>query len=184
MKRTLLLTTLLLTLLSIRSQELKLNTLGILFNSPDISYEHQIANNLGLEGSIGAKYGSYFIGAYDYQRVGAKLGLAVKHYFKPRLGNDRIYLGGYSRLLAYTSEADYFISESFGYTRTKLAIGFVFGWKWVHNNGFLVEYNCSLGRGLIDVVQLNDINQTILTEQDLSQLGIDFKMNLSFGWRF
>jgi len=78
--------------------ELKINPLGLLFNSPDIVGEYLVNEDIGVELGIGLAYGSStFDLGEDLKRSGFSSLAAGKYYFNPDDGCDKFYAGIYLR---------------------------------------------------------------------------------------
>ncbi|MBL7826520.1 MAG: DUF3575 domain-containing protein [Saprospiraceae bacterium] len=153
--------------------EVKINPLGLLFGSPDVSAEFRLSNSAGLEPFVGFTSKNWAGGDLKYTAVNA--GAAFKYYFNPQRGFDRFYAGAYTRFNNGTVR-DVISDSEGGYTR--LSLGFMIGQKWVSKKNVVFELGFGVGRAFIN--NLNDDDGTIA---DFT-FDLDLMGRLAIGYRF
>ena len=125
--------------------EVKINPLGLLFGSPDVSAEFRLNDNMGLEPFIGYTSRKFAAGAVRISAVNA--GGSFKYYFNPQKGFDRFYAGAYTRFNAGNAEETETGTQA-GYTRVSL--GFQIGQKWVSKQNVVFELAFGVGRAFVN----------------------------------
>ncbi len=161
--------------------ELKINPIGILFNSPDLGIEYVLTDDIGVEAIIGLDYGNATLGIADIERSGYKIRLAGKYYFSPQDGGDRFYAGLYLGPRSQTlSDSDDTDGVDFGYKISAFTAGAMVGFKWVSQRGILFEIGLGAGRAFGETIELNDTNNT----EEIPTFGLDFISRISVGYRF
>jgi hypothetical protein len=162
--------------------ELKINPLGLLFNSPDIVAEYLVNEDIGVELGIGLVYGSYGndIFQQDLTRSGFSLLVAAKYYFSPDDGCDKFYAGLYlrPRTISYNDDDNGGIDE--GFKRSAIGVGLITGYKWVGARRITFEIGVGLGRALGKKNTYNDNTSTY----DFPNFRFDGFGRLSVGYRF
>ena len=155
MKKLVLFFTLLSCFTSLKAQtEIKINPIGLLFKSPDISVEFAAKENVGIEPFIGISFFSLTTttnGIEDkFTSNGFSYGAHGKYYFGIDKGIDKfyagIYLGGGQSKFSNSSTG----TSASSFSRTRLGAGFELGYKWVMSNNFLFECGAGLGRKIIN----------------------------------
>lgn len=167
---------------SIAQIELKINPLGLLFNSPDIVGEYLVNEDIGVEVGIGLIYGSSsFDLGEDFTRSGFSFLAAGKYYFNPDDGCDKFYAGLYlrprTRSFKDNDESD---NIDYGYKQSAFGVGLMTGYKWVGARGITFEIGFGLGRAYAAKNTVNDEDSTY----EIPSLGIDGFGRLSVGYRF
>lgn len=164
--------------------EVKVNPLGALFQSPDVSVEYIMSDNFGLEGKVGytwRKTTSAFT-AGESKSNGFALAVLGKYYFNPDEGADRFYTGLYGkfRLSNSNNEGDFGFPD---YRNTALAVGIVGGFKWVGDNGILLDINLGLGRALLNNIEFTDGTVDPALEEVLKLGDFDGISTIALGYR-
>jgi len=184
MKKLLLITTLIIFSfpnLSAQYVEAKINPIGALFQSPDVSVEYIVNENIGVEGKIGYRWSNNdFLGEVS-RSTGFSFATLGKFYFKPEDDADRFYAGLYAKYARNTSSSN--IDVFSDYDQTRVAIGALGGFKWVANNGIVLDFNVGAGRALVNKYNFNanaDPNYIDLIEG----IDLDFIGTLALGYRF
>jgi len=104
--------------------DLKINPIGALFGSPDISADFVLSDKFSVEGGLGLNLGSFDIGGTEFKRSGFSVFAVGKHYFNPNKGADKFGVGVYSRFRNINSSTSTDgVSTDDDYTRTRLALG-------------------------------------------------------------
>lgn len=105
--------------------DIKVNPIGLLFNSPDFSGEYIVKEDIGIEVGLGFEYGNTLFG--NLQKSGFNIFAAGKYYFNPDDGGDKFYAGIYlrPRQRTFTDEND----DLGGFKSSAFAGGFMFGKK-------------------------------------------------------
>ncbi len=163
--------------------EVKINPIGFLFNSPDLSAEYLINDDIGVELVIGADYGTIVgtgLTGDELRKSGFRLRAIGKYYFSPNDGTDAwyagVYLGPRQRTVSGNSDS---LFDS-GWKQTAFTAGFTGGYKWVTAKGIIFELGLGIGRAFNDEFTFNDSTNT--TTQD--GFGIDGFGRASVGYRF
>jgi len=161
--------------------ELKINPLGLLFNSPDIVAEYLVNEDIGVELGIGLVYGSYAAGLTDdLSRSGFSLLVAGKYYFNPDDGCDKFYAGAYLRPRTVSFNDDDGDGFDSGFKQSAFGVGLITGYKWVGARGITFELGLGIGRAFGAKNTYNDNNNNI----DFPSIGIDGFGRLAVGYRF
>jgi len=167
--------------------DVKINPLGLLFSSPDLSGEYIINESFGVELSLGAVYG--FVAASRLlerdlwlSKSGYRIRLSGKYYFRPVNGGDRFYAGAYlgPRSQSISGDVEAYNGDV-GYTQSAFSAGILAGYKWAADNGLIFEIGLGLGRAFG--------SKTVWNNPDLEDLsfdgfGLDGVGILAVGYRF
>lgn len=158
--------------------ELKINPIGALFNSPDISAEYIVNEDIGVEFGLGLEYGKQAI--TDYKRSGFSVFVAGKYYFSPDDGADKFYAGAYLRPRSrnFTDEDDNGFDGS--YKQSAFAVGVLVGYKWIGARGILFELGFGAGRAFGEKLKFTDGTNT----EEVDGFGIDILGRVAVGYRF
>ncbi len=161
--------------------DLKINPIGALFGSPDITADFVLSDQFSVEGGIGVDFGKFKINDFEYKRSGFSLLAVGKHYFNPNLGADKFGIGVYTRYRNFgNSLTDGGNADD--YNRTKFAVGFQVGWKKVSDSGFIFEFDMGGGRAFVDTVKFDNENSSI-DRDDVPLLNFDALIRLAIGYR-
>lgn len=132
--------------LSLSAQtELKINPIGALFSSPDLSAEFGVKDNIGIEPYIGFGWPKLTVNDETFRSTGIGYGLNGKYYFSPDKGIDKFYAGIYLRGGSSTFKSDSSGSTA-SFKRNRLGAGLSLGYKWVSRNNVIFEVGAGLGR--------------------------------------
>lgn len=153
--------------------EVKANPLGLLFGSFNALVETGISDNFGLEGQLGFVSRNSDLGVDEWTFNAFNIGAAGKYYLNPREGWDRFYVGGYLRFNTGTWGLD---DSTDDVTSTRLALGIIFGQKWVADSGFVFELGAGAGRALINNIDDVDLDGLLFD--------LDIIIRLAVGYRF
>jgi len=162
--------------------DLKINPIGALFGSPDITADFALNDKFSVEGGLGVDFGDFKINGVEFERSGFSLLAVGKHYFNPNLGADKFGVGIYSRFRNFSNS----ISEGNNtddYSRTRLAFGFQIGWKRVSQSGFIFEIDLGAGRALVDSISFDDAANASISENDIPSLSVDGLFRIAIGYR-
>lgn len=159
--------------------ELKINPIGLLFNSPDLSAEYIVNEDIGLEFGLGFEYGTQNL--TDLKKSGFNVFLAGKYYFSPDDGADKFYAGAYLRPRTRKFTDDDNDGFDFGYKQSAFAAGILVGYKWVGARGILFELGFGAGRAFGDKITYNDSNNN---SEEVDGFGVDILGRLAVGYRF
>ncbi len=156
--------------------EVKAAPLKAVFGIMNVGAEFVINERIGIEPILDFGGGVIF----DNRKIGTRT--FGKFYIDPKVGADRLYFGTYMKY-RYTRNWLGFTDES----QSKLALGFIFGYKYVAKSGFVFDAGYGLGR----VVAARTWNPNIpgsqnasTTNQSSGTLGLDAVAQLSIGYRF
>ncbi len=162
--------------------EVKINPVGLLFSRVSANIEFIASDDFGIEGSPFIDFLSLDLGDDSkYKTFSFGLMGAGKYYFGPQDGADRFYAGAYLRYKGgkYTVEGG---DESDSFTRTRVALGLLTGYKWVSQKNVVFEIGFGLGRSIVDNIKTNDgFSEDIA---DIPLLNFDFIGRLAVGYRF
>lgn len=164
--------------------EVKINPIGALFQSPDVSVEYIVNDNFGVEGKLGYAWANrevLGVTGSESKSQGVNLALLGKYYFNPDEGADRFYAGLYGKFGYASSKSD--ASSTFAiadYTQTRLALGALVGFKWVGGNGIVLDINFGVGRALLNNYNSDDPDiDNLLESIDIDAIG-----TIALGYRF
>ena len=162
--------------------DLKINPIGALFGSPDVTADFILNDQFSVEGGLGIDFGSFRINDIKYKRSGFSVLAVGKHYFNPNLGGDKFGVGIYSRFRNFgNSLSDG--GDTDDYTRTRLALGLQIGWKRVSESGFIFEFDFGGGRALVDNTKFDNASISSITEDDIPSLTVDLLVRIAIGYR-
>lgn len=162
-------------LLCVNAQtELKINPLGLLFGSPDISAEFGLSNSTSIEPFVGFTSRTRGLGSDDWKFTAVNAGASFKYFFNPRRGIDRFYAGAYTRFNTGSWKYD---NEKLGYQR--LSLGLLIGQKWVSRKNIVFELAFGVGRAFINNLDEGSSGESFDLIFDLDIMG-----RLAVGYRF
>ena len=164
--------------------ELKINPLGALFGSPDISAEYIVTDEFGVELAAEMHIGKYHVFSSeitdDIRKSGYGFMLAAKYYFYPYDACDGFYAGLYARQNSFRvfNRVD---TNYYEFNREIIAGGFMLGRKYKGDSGFLLDTGFGVGRLFVEKNQwLNEYNGD---DFDIN-IGFDLMWKLAIGYRF
>lgn len=181
MKKLILAVAFLSSLMSLNAQvDLKINPLGALFVSPDLSAEFAITENIGLDASIGYIGQGLKVAGTKYKRSGMTYGAIGKYYFNPENPTTKFYGGLYFNggNIDWTSNTD---STSNILNQKKLGIGLALGYKWVSSQNVVFEITGGLGR---KATNRFTIEQGSADLRSFPFLKLDGLLRINVGYRF
>jgi len=157
--------------------ETKINPLGLLYKSPDISLEVAAFNKLGIEGKFGYAWGSNELSGDVTKLTGV---LLSKYYFRAdSVGINRFYAGMYFKYSNSKNSGDLLTS----YTNERFAMGFLTGYKWVLESNIVFDLNIGVGRAMWNQYAFTEEVDELI-EQLISLGGFDAISSISIGYRF
>ncbi len=165
--------------------DLKINPLGLIFNSPDLSGEYNVNENVGVELTLGFDYGNGTLGLIEgLKKSGYKVRLAGKYYFKPENGCDRFYAGLYtgpkSRSLTLDGDSNQLgLNYDPSYKTSSFVAGLLVGFKWVSQKGVMFEIGTGFGRAFGEKTTLADADNI----EEIPSLKLDGVWTLAVGYR-
>ncbi len=160
--------------------EVKINPVGALFNSPDLSVEFIATDNVGIEGRVGYSWGDFDVDGIGYKSRGLVFIGAGRYYFNPSVGGNGFYTGGYVKYKNSGSEA--VIGESREITNRRLAVGPVFGYKVLSGNQKVVfDFNFGIGKAFVNDYS-NNATEAFLDAVPFGDT--DLIGTLALGYRF
>ena len=142
----------------------------------NLGAEFVINERIGIEPILDFGGGVIF----DNRKIGTRV--FGKFYIDPKMGADRLYAGTYVKY-RYTENYLGFTDES----HSKLALGFLFGYKYVAKNGFV--FDAGYGLGQVIAARTWDPNipgspNASTTSQSGGVFRLDAVAQLSIGYRF
>ncbi len=163
--------------------DLKINPIGALFGSPDVSADFILSDKFSVEGGLGINSGSVTVGGDSFKRSGFGVFAVGKHYFNPDLGGDKFGVGVYTRFRNINSSFDgEGVNNNDDFTRTKLALGLQVGWKRVSESGFIFELDLGGGRALVNNIKF-DSDSPGITQDDIPTFDVDVLVRIAIGYR-
>lgn len=181
--------------------EIKINALSAVIGELNLAYEHGF--NDEVSGGIWIGYNENdLLGQLDNDTRQLHLMPEIRFYFSPDYGGDRAYVGGYLRHRRFSANSNsYTISDTnssgsqvsttydnVDFRGSGTSLGFMLGRKWVADVGFTFETNIGIGRYFHKGSSYsNEIVDQYFDDQDvgeISDLEFDFRLGLTFGWRF
>lgn len=162
--------------------DLKINPIGALFGSPDVTADFVLNDKFSVEGGLGVDFGNFKINDIKYKRSGFSLLAVGKHYFNPDLGADKFGIGIYTRYRNFSNTLSDGNSNN-DYTRNRFALGFQIGWKKVSESGFIFEFDFGAGRAFVDNTKFDNETSSSITADDIPSLNIDGLIRLAIGYR-
>ena len=181
MKKNLLLITILFGSFNLFGQlDLKINPIGLLFDSPDLVAEYGLSSDFGVELGFGINYGDGGIGEVALDRSGYNILAAGKYYFGPNNGCDKFFAGVYAKQRAFSlTDEDDTDNFDYGYKSSRFAVGLLTGYKWVSDRGIMLEFAAGLGRAFSEKTTFNDEDNNLT----LPSLGLDGVWRVAVGYR-
>ncbi len=162
--------------------ELKINPIGVLFNSPDVAAEFLVGENFGVEARIGVSWNKFDVGSVEYKSNGFNLIGAGKYYFNSDVKCDKFYLGAYMKIGRSSSKVEDGGTGNEDISNTRVALGPVIGYKWLASNERLsFELGFGVGRAFINNYS-DDATDDFLNATPLGD--IDAIGTLAVGYRF
>ena len=159
--------------------DVKINPLGLLFGSPDISAEFGINESFGVEPFVGLNFGNIKVGDATFKSSGFRVGGLGKYYFGTVKGLDKfwagLYLRGGSGSLTTTANGTTTVVDN-----ARLAAGLAVGYKWVSSRNIIFELGFGVGRAFVDKSTVKSGN----TDPDSFSIPYDFLGRLQLGYRF
>ena len=172
--------------------EVKVNPLGIIWGGDiDVSLEYVASPQFGIEARIPFRGGNITLGSEGFDRFKTGAIISGKYYFKPELGGDNFYAGMYGKY--FNTSYDSQIAGSINsFKRNRFALGMLLGYKWVSEQGILVDINFGLGRALstnykFESEDLDEAGQSAvigLFEGIDKLIKVDVVTTLAVGYRF
>ena len=158
--------------------EVKINPVGALFSSPDVSVEFAVSEAIGIEPYIGANWNKITVNDVAYKSTGVGYGLNGKYYFGPDKGIDKFYAGLYLRGGSSKFKSD---SSSSNFNRDRLSLGLSLGYKWVSSKNIVFEIGAGLGRKLYS--KYSNTSGTVDVSK-IPLLNLDGFFKFAVGYRF
>jgi hypothetical protein len=169
-------------ILSCQAQtEVKINPLGLLFSSPDLSAEFGVNESVGIEPYVGLSFLSLTVGNDGYTSNGYGLGVNSKYYFTPEKGIDKFYGGVYVRGggSKFTGKGT---NSGNSFSSSYFALGLSLGYKWVSKQNIVFDLGLGLGRKLLN--KYSDPSSTNIDVSGIPILNIDGFFRFGVGYRF
>ncbi len=160
--------------------ELKINPLGLLFLSPDLSAEFAVSEDIGIEPTVGVSFLKLKVDQESLKSTGLSYGVQGKYYFNPDKGIDKFYAGIYLRggNSTFTSST---AGDNDKLTQNKLGLGLALGYKWVSQKNVVFELGGGLGRKLFNKFEVESGTTNLA---DVPILNFDGFFRFSVGYRF
>lgn len=163
--------------------EVRINPVGLLFGSPDLSGEYIVSPDFGAELTMSLETGTWGVVTYDdyeAKKSGFGVMLAGKYYFSPEDDADRFYAGLYMRNKSYAVDSDE-DGYVYGYKRSSTSAGLILGYKWVSHRNVVFEIGAGFGRAFSDKITWT--NEDGSDNLDMS-IRVDAFSRLAVGYRF
>ena len=158
--------------------EVKINPLGLLFKSPEVSAEFAVSNNIGVEPTLGVSFFSLKLGEETLKSTGVSYGLQGKYYFSDDNAISKFYAGIYTRggNSTFTSSLD-----NDKVKNTRFGAGLSLGYKWVSKQNVVFELGAGVGKKFINKFEAASGETDIAS---IPLLNIDGFFRFSVGYRF
>jgi len=162
----------------------KINPIGTIFGSPDLSVEFSPGEKFGVEVAFGAVFGNFGLSEVDFRRNGYTGLLAGKYYFNEKKGMDGLSIGLYSKLrhVDYKAKSSDQVNENFD--RNKIALGFMVSQKWVSDNNLVFGLDAGIGRAITNKFNYDNENNSSVDVASIPFFNIDGIFRISVGYRF
>jgi hypothetical protein len=164
--------------------DLKINPIGAIFGSPDLSAEFQLKENVGLEAGLGFNVGGLTIDEFQYRRSGISGFLAGKYYLNPQQGTDRLAIGVYTRYRNIDNKVKDSEDNSSNFSRTLFATGLLISQKWLSQSGVVFEIDFGAGRAIVNDITFDDEANSEVSLDEIPGLNIDLILRFAVGYRF
>lgn len=164
--------------------DVKVGPLGPLFGTLNLRSEFGLADNFGLEATVGGSWNKInFDEGDDLKNSVLRFGVNGRYYFNPSdVGLDKFYVGLYSRYSAGKARSD--AEDADEYNTNRFSGGFLVGFKTFSRNQRL-HFDFNLGFGRAFVYNINGIGDA--EPVDLSGipfLNWDLPTTMAIGYRF
>lgn len=161
--------------------ELKINPLGLLFSSPDLSAEFGVAENIGIEPFIGVSFLKLTVDGDGYKSNGLGYGVNGKYYFSPDKGIDKFYSGIYMRggNSKYTGQGN---NSGDSFSRNYFGVGLSLGYKWVSRQNIVFDLGGGIGRKFLN--KYTNASSSSVNVSDIPLLNLDGFFRFGVGYRF
>ena len=163
--------------------ELKINPIGSVLGSPDLTMEYNVADNVGIEAVVGTQFGNNYLGPFlnNFEsRSGYNLRLVGKYYFSPNRSADEFYYGPFIDYINFKTVDNNSDPPSLRGIRKSSSAGFSCGYKWVSNTGLIIELGAGLGKTLfLDKFGFRFFNLQLFEDQ-----GFTSYTKILLGYRF
>jgi len=171
--------------LSAQFIEAKINPIGAVFQSPDLSVEYILNRNIGVEAKLGYNWGTITEFSEDVgKRNGYLLGLLTKFYLNPDEDGEGIYAGLYGKYVFRSFLYEETGLDYYDYKKTRLSVGLAGGYKFVAANNIVFDFNVGIGRSRVENKFDSDVPEWFQESIDLLKVNIDFLGTLALGYRF
>lgn len=162
----------------------KINPIGTLFGSPDLSVEFAASDRFGIETSAGINFGGLDFSEIGFERRGYRGFVAGKYYINPKKGMDNLSVGAYlkGKHVDFNAKAADEANEDFN--RNKIAIGFIVSQKWVSDNNLVFGIDAGLGRNVLNRFNAENEERSTVDFTTFPFLNIDGIFRIAVGYRF
>jgi len=162
--------------------ELKINPLGAVLGSPDISAEFILNKRIGIEPIFILSTGSTKILGIKYNKTGLGGMLAAKYYLSPKKGADKFSIGVYGKYVNTNYKLDIFNNIGTETITNRLTVGGIVGKKFLIGKRIVLELAVGLGRTISsdndgDAAFIADLLETF-------SFKFDTHVRLAAGYRF
>jgi len=162
--------------------EVKINPIGAIFQSPDVSVEYIATDNFGIEGRVGYGWSNFSVNDLEYSSKGLVFIGAARYYFNPNNGGDKFYAGVYTKFKNSSFVDDPFTDEDASVKYRRLAAGPVIGYKVLAKNEKITfDINFGVGKAFSNTYSDN-ASDSFKTIVPLTSL--DLISTLAVGYRF
>ena len=161
--------------------ELKINPLGLLFSSPDLSAEFGVAENIGIEPFIGVSFLKLTVDGDGYKSNGIGYGVNGKYYFSPDKGIDKFYAGIYMRggNSKYTGQGS---NSGDSFSRNYFGVGLSLGYKLVSRQNIVFDIGIGIGRKFLN--KYSNASSSSVDISTIPLLNLDGFFRFGVGYRF
>lgn len=164
--------------------DVKVGPLGPLFGTLNLRSEFGLAENFGLEATVGGSWNKInFDEGNDLKNSILRFGVNGRYYFNPsEVALDKFYIGLYSRYSAGKARSTEENADE--YNTNRFSGGFLVGFKtFSRNQRLLFDFNLGFGRAF--VYKIKGIgNAEPVNLSDIPFVNLDLPTTLAIGYRF
>ncbi len=162
--------------------DISVNPISILFSNFDVALEYRMNEDFGIELTPSIDFDKYSVSDVEYKNTGFGARLIGKYYFNPKKGCDKWNIGPYVKFgQADGKGTDKANNTSYEVSRTRFAVGFYSGYKWVSAKNIVFEMGFGIGRLFVNKYKSDD---GTLNLDNFPILNIDLTGKIAIGYRF
>lgn len=166
--------------------DIKINPIGALFRSPDLSAEFVLTDNIGIEPRLSYSWNTQnFLNPVDltteeFRATGLGVGVFARYYFNPEDACDKFYTSLYMRYLNRSFNST--VSDA-SISQNKFSGGLMLGYKWLSDGGISVDIGFGGGRAFTNNFTGSDGPFEDFDLSTIPLFNLDFVGVLAVGYR-